>query len=379
MGDEMTTVNKLIANQQNALQSTGPKSLAGRSKSAKNALRHGFYAAAIVAGESAEEFEALRASVYDELAPEGVMECRLVDRVVLILWRFDRVIRYETAVATNTIGAREGPLPPDPDAVTGDEVDICRPPPEGAPPAYRLAYARGRMRGWRPVRAAFRDAATALVGGRGEGDVLHLPVVVYREIGDVLGWSWDEVDAKWEAALAALKTEMPLAGDKFQGFVRELARANDRNPDAVVRAVRHRLAAKVAEYDKVIAEKETEADALTNQMRAARQAALSAGLYADGNAVERVMRMESHLTRQLGLTLDLLEKLRGGSVRGGDGAGVLVRQFAGAVRHRSSCPPRWVRSVLMGAKPRRSRPRCRSWLRSRSTGEFGRSGWFRVG
>ncbi len=104
----MTTNNKLIANQKNALQSTGPTTIAGRAKSSKNALRHGFYSEAVVpaAGESAEEFEVLRAGVYEELAPEGVMACRLVDRVVLILWRFDRVIRYEAAVATNAIGAR---------------------------------------------------------------------------------------------------------------------------------------------------------------------------------------------------------------------------------------------------------------------------------
>src|SRR5688572_13036013 len=123
----MTTVNKLIANQQNALRSTGPKSPAGISKSSRNALRHGFYSAAIVpaAGESVEEFETLRAGVYEELAPEGIMEARLVDKVVMTLWRFDRVTRYEAAVAANAIGAREGPLPPDPDAITGDEVDIC--------------------------------------------------------------------------------------------------------------------------------------------------------------------------------------------------------------------------------------------------------------
>ncbi len=177
------------------------------------------------------------------------------------------------------------------------------------------------------MRAAFLTAVAALTGGE-NGDVTQLPVVVYREIGDVLGWSWDEVNAKWEAALAALKTENPLTGSEFREFICELARAADRNPAAVVRAVRRRLAAKVVEYDGVIADKEAEADALATQMRAARHAALAVGLYADGDAVERVMRVEAHLTRQLGLTLDLLEKLRGGLVRG-DGVGGLVRQFAG--------------------------------------------------
>ncbi len=78
-------------------------------------------------------------------------------------------------------------------------------------------------------------------------------------------------------------------------------------------------------------------------MRAARHAARAVGLYADGDAVERVMRVEAHLTRQLGLTLELLEKLRGGSVRGGDRVGVLVRQVAGGA------PPPLQSSAAVGS------------------------------
>ncbi len=328
----MATINKLIANQQNALQSTGPKSLAGISKSSRNALRHGFYSAAIVpaAGESVEEFETLRASVYEELAPEGIMEARLVDKVVMTLWRFDRVTRYEAAVAANAIGAREGPLPPDPDAITGDEVDICLPPREGSPPAYRLSYARARLKGWKPVREAFRVAASALSGEGGQEVLLPLGArAVVWEIGELVGWEGRHVNTKWDAAVAARTSKEPLAGNAFKDFVMSLARAAGLDPAIVVQKLQDLATAKVKEFDKVIAEKTAEEAVLVAQMRAARNAALAAGLYADGDAVERVMRMEAHLTRQLGLTLDLLERLRGdGSGRGEDGVGLLVRRVA---------------------------------------------------
>ena len=58
--------------------------------------------------------------------------------------------------------------------------------------------------------------------------------------------------------------------------------------------------------------------------RAERERAAAAAVYADGDAVDRVMRVESHLTRQLGLTLDLLDRLRGEA--GGAGrVGALLR------------------------------------------------------
>jgi hypothetical protein len=47
-------------------------------------------------------------------------------------------------------------------------------------------------------------------------------------------------------------------------------------------------------------------------------------VYADGEMVDRVLRIEAHLMRQLRLILDELERLRGADVDGVGGLGVGV-------------------------------------------------------
>lgn len=310
------STNKLVANRRNARRSTGPRTAAGLTITSRNAVRHGFYTAAVVpaAGESVAEFEELRSRVRDELAPEGEMAERLVERVALILWRFDRVARYEAAVAAQGVNAlAAGPVPPDPDAITGAEVDVCGPQPAAPTPAYRLAHARARVAGWGPVRQQFRRAAAALGHPAFAGDPPEPPGrYVRRELAAVLGLEWDELEARWARVVAARTEAGPLAGAALEGVLAALAAAAGKEPAAVLAGTRERFAAKAAEYDRVIAEQERVADAVAAEMRAARAAALAAGVYADGDAVERVLRAEAHLTRQLGSTLDLLDRLRGG-------------------------------------------------------------------
>lgn len=109
--------------------------------------------AVAAAGESAA-FAALRARVRRDLDPDGVVERRLADRVARLLRRLERLGRYETATAARSVAAAN--LPPDPDGVVGDEVELYRGgPPAG--PAVRLAYARGWMR----IREDQRPAAWA--------------------------------------------------------------------------------------------------------------------------------------------------------------------------------------------------------------------------
>jgi hypothetical protein len=81
------TANKTRANRENALRSSGPRSVAGKLKACRNAIVHGLYTAAVApsAGESVEEFAELCAAVRSELRPEGVIEERVADRIALIL------------------------------------------------------------------------------------------------------------------------------------------------------------------------------------------------------------------------------------------------------------------------------------------------------
>jgi hypothetical protein len=95
----MTSEVQAGANRSNALVSTGPRTPAGKARSAQNALRHGLRAAApVLPGESPQEWEDHRAGVLQSLRAEGALEQCLAERVALALWRLRRAAAYEVAV-----------------------------------------------------------------------------------------------------------------------------------------------------------------------------------------------------------------------------------------------------------------------------------------
>ena len=67
----MATPAQINANRANALKSTGPRSVEGKSAARFNALKHGIDAASIVIpGEDPAEYEALAAHYLDEYRPK---------------------------------------------------------------------------------------------------------------------------------------------------------------------------------------------------------------------------------------------------------------------------------------------------------------------
>jgi hypothetical protein len=64
-----------------------------------NALKHGFSSQEIVLeGESADQFDVLRAQYEAEFDPNSVMERELVDRLAALQWRLRRVPVFEAAL-----------------------------------------------------------------------------------------------------------------------------------------------------------------------------------------------------------------------------------------------------------------------------------------
>jgi hypothetical protein len=45
----------------------------------------------IIVGEQAEDFDQLRAELMDQYDPRSALECELVERLAMILWRLRRV------------------------------------------------------------------------------------------------------------------------------------------------------------------------------------------------------------------------------------------------------------------------------------------------
>lgn len=95
-----TSIARVKANRENAKLSTGPKTGKGKAAVKWNALKHGLLAGEVVirtgdAEESGSEFEALLASLSDELRPEGMLEEMMVEKIAVCYWRLRRAIRCE--------------------------------------------------------------------------------------------------------------------------------------------------------------------------------------------------------------------------------------------------------------------------------------------
>src|SRR5215207_603780 len=95
------TQTTLIArNRRNAVASTGPRTPAGKALSRRNAVRHGLTAnpaAGVV--EDPRVFERLLAGVAGRLQPADPIEAALVHRIATAIWRQQRAVTAETALA----------------------------------------------------------------------------------------------------------------------------------------------------------------------------------------------------------------------------------------------------------------------------------------
>ena len=89
---------QLVANQTNAVLSTGPTTDGGKTASSGNATRHGIFSAQLILrDEDPEDFQTLVAALQADLRPVGALELTLVERIAVTIWRQRRLVRAETA------------------------------------------------------------------------------------------------------------------------------------------------------------------------------------------------------------------------------------------------------------------------------------------
>lgn len=116
---------------------TGPRTMAGKAASSRNALKHGAYSMAVLAlGETVEALEGLRASMQAALQPEGPLERLLVERMVIQWWRLERAQRVERETLEGCIAmARYEGSDYLSSLVAASNHDLPRPRPEEETPA----------------------------------------------------------------------------------------------------------------------------------------------------------------------------------------------------------------------------------------------------
>jgi hypothetical protein len=95
----MATKKQTRANQQNAQQSTGPRTAAGKAKASRNALKHGLRAqATVLPDEKPDDFEFLVSELEDQFQPQTVVEWNLLRQLADAEWRMRRVPSLEAAL-----------------------------------------------------------------------------------------------------------------------------------------------------------------------------------------------------------------------------------------------------------------------------------------
>ncbi len=92
----MASEAQVIANRSNAQKSTGPRTPEGKAVVSQNAVKHGLLAKqAVIVGEDPGEYEFYRDRMVGELAPVGLVESMLAERVVSLSWRLRRAERLQ--------------------------------------------------------------------------------------------------------------------------------------------------------------------------------------------------------------------------------------------------------------------------------------------
>jgi hypothetical protein len=119
---------RIAANRANAARSTGPKTEEGKSRSSRNATRHGLLAGIVaVRNENKEAFEnAVRAYVH-RFQPADDVELAIIEQLVAATWRLHRSFAIEKALFDAELAAHAN-APTEPDRLAGAFGDLCATP-----------------------------------------------------------------------------------------------------------------------------------------------------------------------------------------------------------------------------------------------------------
>lgn len=95
----MASPRQIAANRLNGSRSTGPRTLAGKRRSRRNALRHGLTAETVVdVFERPEDYRRFHQDFVDAFEPRSAIEHALVGRLASVLWRLRRATAIEASL-----------------------------------------------------------------------------------------------------------------------------------------------------------------------------------------------------------------------------------------------------------------------------------------
>lgn len=262
----------------------GPKTEAGKAVVRLNAVQHGVLSTTpVIPGlEREEDWEEHRAGVLASLAPQGHMEMALAERVVLQLWRLQRVARYEREVVAVSQERVEDDLAEERRFRTGapESVEQARDAIRAAEDHLRSLEGLAKMADGTSLSAD--DATTILayvadfVGVDLDEDDVPLPDVLQEA-------DWDDFDS-WTAGLVREAIDAIAAHAEMEDLLA-----------VAVERARTSVSTKEDQLNRLVVE--------LDRMRRQR-------LLPDGETLQKLVRYEAHLNRQLYQALHELEALQ---------------------------------------------------------------------
>lgn len=286
---------KRLANQTNALKSTGPQTPEGKARSSKNAVKHGLTSAAVILPDEEHErqlFDDLLTSLFQDIAPKGALQETLTFKLAINNWRWRRVLRYELgATKTGTVAVEEWR------EKQRELVELSQ--------KYADLFNERAIKDWKhtdDLKADF-DVAEDLLVALSQPDLLEAPrenliILLFREAE--------------EAGLNTKRLPKVLGKGRFREIM--LSRIEPEDAQQIFEALCKEWNLKPEDCwqklrCKVKQNRENARVAYERRFRDEEQVKLQASLPSKDN-LEKVMRYEAHLSRELNRTLEQLEKTR---------------------------------------------------------------------
>jgi hypothetical protein len=317
----MTTVAQTEANKRNAALSTGPKTPQGKARSRSNAIRHGLRSELpVLPGERLKEWEQYREGILLSLAPVGTLEEELAGRVALCLWSLRRVVAFETAAATAGIEQVD-----DERRIAAEKLDdpiVRLRSPHEQPDHIRLTLAEQGLK-TEQLSLSNREAGLVLVEQLVAGVDDATSIDGYSAY-TLIGWANDAlpgdngVDYEDDRFLARLG--VPTEDDPWgwEGWTAGKARKA-----VALMATAHKMAneklwsrlveeghREVGENRDRVQKIEDEVKVLRRRVRTIEERKRQAHVLPDENTLNKVLRYESHVSRQMLQALHTLERLQ---------------------------------------------------------------------
>jgi hypothetical protein len=296
------SLRKLEANRRNALQSTGPRTAEGKAVSRMNAVTHGILAREVVLrgehdGERRREFESLYGHYREHFAPVGPMEEMLVERIATAYWRLHRVLIAERGEIEHSVdGAHRRAEQVDPERAwllvsSGD-------PESSTAGLWYLMHMLGKVR--ESVQREGELTDTALVRfARGFGGQPNAVTTGLQKVW-VRAQSMRE-DRPAPEAFAGKSAPEVMAGKPAQEAVAA-------KPDEALKAERREVVLKF--IDGELAWCEQKLTAVEEREKYEAQAHQEASFLPGRPALDRILRYEASLERQLYRAMNQLERLQ---------------------------------------------------------------------